>query len=484
MLLLALSPLAQAGEVGAIVRPEVAVDLASDRAHEDTIEARSRVRAFARDDLEHDARWFLEVLGEHDLLVGQSVLTASGPNKDDVEGAWDVRVGESGWQGRLGGSADLRIGNLVERWGKLDLFPVIDVVNPRDLRAGPLTPQEWQRVPIPMAQLGVGREPVRGELLLIPFSSGDRLSMNGTDWSVVRQEMIEEQLRDLVGWGDPLDTIEAQYMLLFDNLANNLDELDPSFRRGLDDAAGRQALPQALGIHGEAAARVEFTVPKLDAAVMVGALRSRQKAVTLDATMAEMFESQDLPTVPPVLGQVLEAEWPRTYVGAVEASTLIGPVALRGEGLFQSHAVVMQPWMQSATTPMVGAGLGADWSSGTRIYVVAEAAWRHLLDAPDRLVFTATDTVQVGGGVRVNLAADRLELQLGGAYHLPFSDHLIRPTVAYRVSDTVELEAGALILGGPTTPPELLRGALDYRGGFLGYFGQNDCATAAVSFIL
>ena len=106
-------------EVGFILRPEVAIDLANDRVGEDPAEMRSRFDAFARGDLAN-GRWFLGVRGQHDLLIGE-----------DVEGAWETRMAESGWQGPIGGAVDLRIGNLVERWGKLDFLSQADVLNPR-----------------------------------------------------------------------------------------------------------------------------------------------------------------------------------------------------------------------------------------------------------------------------------------------------------------------------------------------------------------
>lgn len=477
---------AQAAEVGAIVRPDVSVDLAADRDHEDTVEAYTRVRAFARDDLENDAQWFLEVWGQHDLLVGQGALTGSN-DKDDVEGAWEVRVGESGWQGRLGSSVDLRIGNLVERWGKLDLLPQVDVINPRDMRVGPLVPQEFQRLPIPMAVLGVGKAPVRGELVLIPFSSADRMNFNGTDWSIARQEMLEDQLAEMAGWNGT-DLAEAQFQQLFGTLSDSLDDLDPSFRRGLVGAANQQNLPQALGIHGEAAARLEIDVPNLDAALMVGALRSRRRAPSLNRTMADLIRDEDLPEADQIgniqAGQLVEATWPRTYVAGAEASTVVGPFGIRGEGLFTSHQVVAEPWLQSSTTPLIGTGLGVDYANGSVFYAAVEVSYRTMLDPPDRVLLETPDALQIGGGVRLNVAADRVEFQLGGAYHVQFGEYLARPTVAWRVSDHVELEGGAVILGGPVSPPDTLRQAMNYRGGFLGYFGQNDAATFAVSWIL
>ena len=59
--------------------------------------------------------------GEHQLLVGWP--DAGG----DVEAAWDLRPWASGWEGPVG-PVRVKAGHLIERWGKLDLLPVTDVL--------------------------------------------------------------------------------------------------------------------------------------------------------------------------------------------------------------------------------------------------------------------------------------------------------------------------------------------------------------------
>ena len=73
-LLLALLGPASATEVGAILRPEVTVDIAADRDGEDAADAITRVRAFASDNLDNGSRWFLEVQGQQATLIGEDSL--------------------------------------------------------------------------------------------------------------------------------------------------------------------------------------------------------------------------------------------------------------------------------------------------------------------------------------------------------------------------------------------------------------------------
>ena len=77
------------------------------------------------------------------------------------------------------------------------------------------------------------------------------------NWSLVRQGMLEDQLAQMSEW--PGTSFGAEtFSNLFGGLSQSIEDLDPSFRRGLDDAAQRQNLPQALVAYGEAAGRVEF----------------------------------------------------------------------------------------------------------------------------------------------------------------------------------------------------------------------------------
>ena len=78
---------------------------------------------------------------------------------------------------------------------------------------------------------------------------------------------------------------------------------------------------------------------------------------------------------------------------------------------------------------------------------------------------------------------DRLEVQLGGVYHVQFQEYFFRPTASYRASDAWKLEMGAILLGGNTPAAWTLPTALTYGGGTGAYFSENDAITFAVSWI-
>lgn len=485
-----MTPVATAAEptVGAIVRPEVAVDLAGDFRTETAAELNVWTRAFARGEVPRGDAWFFELRMQNHVQV-PSKLTG-GFDLGQTEAWWDLGVGETGWDGKIAGPARLRIGALVERWGRLDLLPVNDVINPREGRSGLLVPGEWQRIPLPMATLSLASGRARSETTLIPFSSGDRTWLREQDWSYIRQGWIDGYLGDATRWVDADGNPNSEWNAFVTNLRSSLLELPPSLRRGLDEAVNDKGLPEAIAANGEIAERVEVQANSVDIALMAGYLRSRQPESNLDPALVELMQNETaLPSLeiseqlqPALAGGPLDVVWPRTFVGGVDGSVLAGPIQIRAESMFQSARVVRLPYAQSTTRGQLGAGLGIDYVRGSSFQFTLESRWLHLFDPPPAMIFSLPDQVQIAGGVRWALINERLTLQLGGAYDLTYSEYLARPTVSWRFGDGLIGEVGALVLGGAPPPTSLVE-ALNYDGGPLSYFGQNDAVTVAFTFV-
>ena len=473
MLPLLMAPGAHATDVGFLFRPEAAIDLASDRPGEDDAALRTRMRAFANGDLDDGSKWFFEIWGEHQLLSG-----------DDVEGWWDIKPGPTGWRGKAG-PWTIEAGHLIERWGKLDLLPVMDVVNPRDLSAGPLTPIEYQRLPLPMITLAIGEGDLRTATVIVPWAGADRVDSRGTDWSLVRQRMVAQYTAGMSEWpccfddlGDSLGTLGA-----------SLEDQDARFRRSLNIANAERELPGALFYNGEIAQRVTLDRPGFDATLTGGWMRTNQAAGTLDPAIAGILKDEILPPVTElqsVLGgasSMIENEWPRTWLAGLEASTLVGAFGVRGEARWLSDQVVRSKYLRSSTTPSVSAGVGLDWSYGTTVFLSAEARYEKMLEPPTTLLFTKRDQITVGSTARVSLLADKVRLNLIGVYDVSFQDWMTRPTITWRPSDQWEVTGGVLLIDGATDAPRGLSDMLTYVGGPGSYWSQNDAATLAVTWI-
>ncbi len=337
-------------EVGVTIEPLVAFDLSKDSDTEDTVETWTWIRARAKQQLDH-GQWFIGVDGEHQLRHGA-----------DTEAIWRVRVAESGWSGPAG-PAHVRAGLLIERWGKLDFLPVVDVLNPRDLRAGPLATIEALRTPTPMVTGQAGSDTLRLEMVVQPFPSTDQVPIMGSDWSLIRPGMIEDFLNDAATWEGGSSLLLSGPL---DQLGSTISDLDPSTMRSLNDAFAASGQPEAFAINGNAAGRLEWEGSGFDLAIMAANLRASAPATKLDGSFQSMLETRTLPEIDELNGLLetnpLTIRWPRTWMTGAELSTVAGPVSIRAEGAWWSNKVIQQPWLAATTRPALAAGLGLDWS--------------------------------------------------------------------------------------------------------------------------
>jgi hypothetical protein len=475
LLLCALSPLASADrppEVGVVLNPLVAVDLASDRPKEDQLETWTWLQATVRKP--GSTGWFLAIDAEHHTRYGE-----------DLEATWEVRAGESGWTGYVG-PAHLRAGHLVERWGKLDLLPVVDVLNPSDLRAGPLSTVQAARMPVPMARLQLGQGRVRTELVWLPFPSADRVDMVGGDWSVIRPGMLTGFVEEAASWEGGAGVVLADGVAA---LGEGLDSMDASTLRGLSSGIGRAGQPEATLLTGEAALRLELEGPGIDAALMGGALRSHTPATELAPELRAFLQAgqwpalDTLPELTAAMADPLTARWPRTWFAGTELSTTAGPLGLRAEGGWWSAAVLQTPWLGSALSPKISGGVGVDWVHGSSILLSLEGRYTRYTDAPDALVLMREQQVDIGGLARVSTLQDRLLFLAAGVYLPAHGEFLARPEVRFRATDRVQLGLGGVLIDGRQAPPRTLTEAMGYGAGPMACFAENDSVFAQLHWI-
>jgi hypothetical protein len=458
-------------EIGMSLQPLVAFDLQHESDSEDTFESWTWIAAKAQQRTDNGG-WFFAAHAAHNLRHGQ-----------DTEGLWRVRVGETGFKAPFG-SARIRAGNLVERWGKLDLTPIVDVLNPSDLSAGPLATVEAMRLPVPMAVVQFSANRSRLELSYSPFPQADTAQLMGSDWSLIRPGMLESFAEETAGWdGESAGLLAGPA----DQLADALGELSPSTMRALSDAAGAMERPEDTGLNGNASARIEWEGPGVDAAVMGANLRSSVPQTALGPGLAQLLQAEQYLALTELDGLLadapLQTQWPRTWMVGAEASTVLGPIGVRTEGAWWSNKVVQQTWLGSATTEAAAIGGGLDWAHGSSLLVTLEARWTHLLGAPEKLTLTRADTVDIGATVRSAFAADKLTAMVAGLYSPTFEEWMLRPELQWRISDPLQLGIGAVVIDGPQPPPTTLLGVMKYADGPLSLMSENDVVFASLRWI-
>jgi hypothetical protein len=456
------------------------VDLAHDRPAEDVVETWTRVQATAEGRTDA-GRWQLGLRAEHQVWMG---LPEEG---GDLEAGFRMAPVESGWTGPVG-PVEVRVGAFVERWGNLDLVPVADVLNGRDLRAGSSTPAEWQRIPAPLLRVGAGSEHLGGSVSLLPFGAQDAAALWGSDTALIKQGMAEGLAADMATWpGDGLT--EATLQAFAGALATSLADLDPQLRRGLDAGLSGAGRPRPLDEAFDLAGRFTAEGRGWDAAVSAAWMRNRQPAPVAPPALVALLQERRLPGLADqdalldIAAAPLSARWPRTAFASIEGSTTLGPFGVRAEAGAWSARTVPRRWLRATTSPAVAAGLGVDFTPSTATLVAAEARWDRLLDAPSDPLMIAEEDVSIGILARHAVARERVELTAGALYSVAFGELVARPGVAWRVSDAVRLSTTAVVLtGGPPAPTTLLE-ALAHAGGPASYWGDTDAVTATVEWI-
>ena len=266
-----------------------------------------------------------------------------------------------------------------------------------------------------------------------------------------------------------------------------VSEAAPSTIRALSNGATTLERPEETGLNGNAGVRVELEGPGVDAAVMAANLRSSMPESTLSPTLQSAIASQQLPAlaqIDGILGDApLATSWPRTWVVGAEASTVLGPIGIRGETAWWSNRVVQEPWFSSSTTPATATGIGLDWAHGSTVLVSAEARWTHLLDAPDTLSLIREDTVDLGATLRIADTTETISVLAAAMWNATFDEWLARPEIQWRVSDPVQFSLGAVFIGGPQSPPSTLFDSLRYTGGPLTLASENDAVFASIRWI-
>ncbi|MEQ1568644.1 MAG: hypothetical protein ABMA64_23600, partial [Myxococcota bacterium] len=368
--------------VGGSIQPVVSIDLpqADDFDEEDQVLVDTWARGFAKGELPRGDLWFVEARVQHHLQFGE-----------DTEGWWEASIGDSGWDGKIAGSLRARAGVLTERWGTLDLLPVSDVLNPREGRSGLAIPGEWAKVPVPMGVISFGNDTIRAETVLIPFSTADRMWVREQNWSFVRQGMLADELVQIKtegGWVEP-------ELSLLNSAATSVASTPVSARRLSDAAINGRNVPEALLANGEIAERVDLSAGGVDLGLMFGYLRARQPESAVAPVLQGILQTGDSVEVS-VLSDALSAgpiamTWPRTGVVGLDGSTLVGPVQVRLDTMYQSARPVRTFWGGGTSVPYLGAGLGLDYVRGSNFFVTLESRWQHLVDPPDDLLLSIED---------------------------------------------------------------------------------------------
>jgi hypothetical protein len=454
-----------------------AADLAHESAYEDVFESVSQIRMSMKWRLPGGDRVVIGVVGEHNAQVGQ-----------DTQAQW-LAWADDVYVDHPLPSTRLRVGNQVVRWGKLETSPLLDVLNPADLRHGALTTVEERRLPIPMvrARRSFSRA-LEIDAVFIPFFVPSRQHSIGSDWALFTPGLIEQTLDDAKTWeGDALT--ESFNQAVVTGLNDAFQTADDAFLRGLDGSLGQAGSPNALGSGAEGGLRLVLTRSGFDAALSAGTVHEDQTFVVMDATLVSALSTQSFPTTEELgaiiegLGDAIDFEHPRFSFVGLDGSTTVGPLTVRAEAAAFNGRALLTRDFSLLTSREYGAGLGLDWFSNPVIQASIEGTWRHLVDAdPAQLIGRTLDeyvvSTQVTGSLFRNQINPRLVVQVDPVR----LEWVGLAQVDWRAGDNLTIGAGLFLFESPFETPTSLNELLSFEGGPIGLFDRNDAATATVTY--
>ncbi len=282
--------------------------------------------------------------------------------KASVQGDYFSYHYESGWEDETdfrvhdayvnfsGPGYNARIGNPIVRLGKADGFSPLDNVNPEDFRDGFAGRREERKIPVPMVNLQVYREPFSIQGLYIPFFIKSEFDTVGTDCALFGR--LDKEIGPF-----PYD--------------------DPQFYPSISDSQG--------------GARIAATTHGFDLALSY--LNTINDLPTVDSTMApagfrlETDSIRDLPRFAQANGQAIQLRHDRTSIWGMEFETTIGSIGLRGDLAYNTDVNFLTETLERVEKFVFDYIIGFDYLSPADFYINFQFGQSFIRNFDDLLVF-------------------------------------------------------------------------------------------------
>ncbi len=457
-----------------------AVDLGNEVDQEDVVEALSRFALEARWNTPTGGRVLMSVAGEHWLQ--------SGPDTRVRVDAWPDEIR---WDRPLASWAHLRLGQQVARWGQLEGITLVDVLNPRDLRHGPMYAPDEQRIAVPMARLELGPPVARLQLYAIPWHVPNRYHMVGSDWAFFPTGLVEDMVSTVGSWeGDP--TTAALMGEVVAGLEQHISDADPAAWWGYDTlfrSAGDRWRPLD-GLEG--AARFKVSGASADFSLMGARVRADQPTVAMDPQLMEWIWYRSWPDLTTFQAWAQEADglvttdYPYTWMAGADAAATVGVVGLKLEGVYTTHQALTTSFLEADSSPEVGVGVSAEYQGSTTLRFGVEAAWKRLLDveAGRGLLARREDEGMVAGWFTLSLFRQRVEPELTAVWSPTFEEGVACANISWQPGDRWAISAHTWFFFARARTPRTIDDLILYDGGPMGLYSDNDAAALKFTWYL
>lgn len=453
-----------------------AVDVGWEDGPEDRIEELTRFSLEARWNTEGGGRVLMGMAGEHWLQAG--------PDTRYRVTAWPDEVR---WDRPLGRFAHLRVGQQVARWGQLEGITLVDVLNPLDLRHGPMLAPDEQRIAVPMVRLELGPPKLRAQLYYVPWHVPNRYHLLGSDWAFYPTGLLEDLVASTAGWGGD-ETTAYVFGGMVDSLEKQLSAAEPSAWWGYDQlfrSSGDMWQPFA---GAEGALRISYSGNRGDLSIMGARVRADTATVTMDRTLMSWVVASAWPSIEEMDAWARETEgfvmtdYPYTWVGGLDGAVTLGVVGLKLEAVYTTDQALTTSLIEGVTSPEVGVGVSAEYQGSTTLRFGVEAAWKRLLDVDGlELLARREDEGLVAGWFTLSLFRQRLEPELTAVWSPTFAEGVAGGSITYKPGDDWAVGLHSWFFFARAGTPRSIADIVVYDGGPMGLYSDNDAVALKIT---
>jgi len=424
--------------VGGRIHQRTLVDTVfEDDLGEDIVEARSRFGLHVEAPMSERVRTRISARLDHRLLVpGEGDGTRASAEPRLLDAYVDVDLG----------ALDLRAGQQVISWGRVDAFPTADFLNPPDLTEGLSTDLEAAVVPVPALRADLGAsEWLSLAVVYEPFFVPARVELFGSDFALVGPGASAEE--------------RAQ-------IATLRGLVDDSVIEDVQDDLLATELPDETVVNGQVGGRIEARGPegavalsgfsgyeKIPTATIDPALRDYLSDPTDIGAQIEMFSRVQAGE------RVFRSRYRRMQIVALDGEMPAGDLLLRFDlGWTRERTLYYAATEAGCALPcpvrsgVVQVAFQAEYTSGETWLVTAELVVLHATRPPPAgtlLMFGEDGTLPATVvAVRRTFLAGDLELSVFGFSTWKPRSLIASGTGTYRLAEGLRVEAGAIVYEG------------------------------------
>lgn len=407
---------AHAVEMKTVLRLQGATDLDHDEAHEDHWDSRDQLELAA------DGQ-----AGEAITYKASGRLTGdfygNGGAEDDIDlDLYDTYVQYSSE------NFDLKVGNLVVQWGKMDEVVLTDNVNAQDLDQLFLPWKEDRKLAAPMAQAEIYMGQSTLELIISPRPYVDRIKFFGSDWALFRHN--REVGADLAS-----DAATANF---FDDLGVTADAPgwgDVEYGGRLRSTVGEVDFALSALVHHQ-----RTPVLRGDLVALAAAFDPKTALATLPADPAQ--RALVLATASPDI--TASYPWVVTLGGAME--TTVGDYGVRAEVAHTLNAEYQASDLGVVEADQTLLGIGADVTIDA-FYGNVQAIQQWVQESQS-LLLTRQQAVTLVLVLEYETLQGTLTPALYTAWDLGDNAAYLRPRLQYKATDQLTLDLGLHVITG------------------------------------